>query len=289
MVTELPQFSSSSTCTPCDANRNNTADPTRPLPQEYEKCYYYNFTIVDLEDLLTSHSLVTTYLNRIGSILPSWIRIATIRGQNLNVNIDDYATSLVSSTDLSGITGCEDFIADEPGLYSVLRYKRPLASFISGQPLFYFPTLIDAPLCFAVNLCKGTSSPVSLQLAPLLQMNMKSLPFLRPYVARQWEFTIYSAVIFNPPKSIFVSNAYWNGSALYGPSLPPFDLMMKTDVTVNFSSSILGVGFDFSGCVYYLFNCVLVRILSHCTLHVHVQHVKWQQLCQDVFVASVYF
>ena len=265
LITELPQsFSSSSTCTPCEANRNNTADPTRPFPSEYEKCYYYNFTIVDLEDLLTSHSLVTTYLNRILSILPSWIAIIRIRDQNLNFNIDDYATSLVSSTDLSGLTGCEELIWDEPGLYSVLRYKRPLASFISGRPLFYLPTLIDAPLCFAVNLCKGTSSPVSLQLAPSLQINIKSLPFLQLYIARQWEFTIYSAVIFNTPKSIFVSNAYWNGSALYAPSLPPFDLMMKTDVTVNFSSSILGVGFDFSGSVYYLFNRALVRILSHC-------------------------
>ena len=111
LVTELPQsFSSSSTCTPCEANRNNTADPTRPFPPQYEKCYYYNFTIVDLEDLLTSHSLVTTYLNRIGSILPSWIAIRTIHGQNLNFNIDYYATSLVSSTDLSGLTGCEEII-----------------------------------------------------------------------------------------------------------------------------------------------------------------------------------
>ena len=167
--------------------------------------------------------------------------------------------------DLSGIPGCAEIVADEPGLYSVLRYSRPLASFISGIPLFYIPTLSDAPLCFAVNLCNGKLSPVFVQLAPSVRTNIKSLPFLQQYVARGWEFTIASAAIFNTPKSIIVTTTYWNGSALYQPSLPPFDLMMKAEVTVDLSSGTLGVGFDFSGNVHYLFNRMVVRIV----LYVH--------------------
>ena len=105
-----------------------------------------------------------------------------------------------------------------------------------------------------------------MQLAPLVQRNMKSLLFLRQYVARGWEFTIPSAAIFNTPKSILVANTYWNGSALYQPSLPPFDLMMKTDVTIEFSSGTLDVGFDFSGGVYYLFNRMMVSICATCVV-----------------------
>ena len=265
LITELLQSSSSSTCTPCDANRNNIADPTRPFPSEYEKCYYYNFTTSDLEDLLTSRSLGTTYLNRIGAILPSWIRITPIPDRNPSFNIDDFSGSLVRQDDLSGVPGCAEIVADEQGLYSVFRYSRTLASFISGLTLFYIPTLSDAPLCFAVNLCEGTSSPVFVQLAPSLQTNIKSLLFLRQFVARRWEFTIPSAAIFNTPKSIIVNSTYWNGSALYQPSLPPFDLMMKAEVTVDLSSGTLGVGFDFSGNVHYLFNRMVVRIV----LYVH--------------------
>ena len=261
LATELPQSSSSSTCTPCDANQNNIADPTRPLPPQYEKCYYYNFTIVDFEDLLTSRSLGNTYLNRAGGILPSWIGITPIRDQNPSFNIDDYSGSLVEPADLSGIPGCAEIVADEPGLYSVLRYSRSLVSILSGLPLFYIPTPSDAPLCFAVNLCKGTSSPVFVQLASSLQTNIKSLLFLQQYVARGWEFTIPSVAIYNTLKSVFVTTTYWNGSALYQPSLPPFDLMMKAELTVDLSSGTLGVGFDFSGSVHYLFNRAMVSIL----------------------------
>ena len=268
LVTELPESPSSSTCTPCDANEDKIADPTKPFPPEYEKCYYYNFTIVDFEDLLTSRSLGNTYFNRVGAILPLWIRIIQAPENNPSFNIDDYSGSLVVPADLTGIPGCAEIVADEPGLYSVLRYGRSLASFISGLPLFYHPSPSDAPLCFAVNLCKGTSSPLFVQIAPSVQTNIKSLLFLRQYVARGWEFTIPSAAIFNTPKSIVVTNTYWNGSALYEPSLPPFDLMMKTDVTVDFSSGTLDVGFDFSGNVYYLFNRVMVGICTYmCSMY----------------------
>ena len=261
LVTELPQSSSSSTCTPCVDNQNNIADLTKPFPPEYEKCYYYNFTIVDLEDLLTRLSLGTTYLNRIGAILPSWIGVRPFHGQNPSFNVDDFSGSLVVQPDLSGIPGCAEIVADEPGLYSVLRYSRTLGLFINGWPLFYRPSPSDAPLCIAVDLCKGTSSPVFVQLAPSVQPNIKSLPFLRQYVARGWEFTIPSVATFNTPKSIIINSTYWNGSALYQPSLPPFDLMMKTDITVDFSSGSLGVGCDFSGNVHYLFNRMVVRIV----------------------------
>ena len=260
LVTELPQSPSSSICAPCDANQNKVADPTKRFLPEYEICYYYNFTIVDFEDLLTSRSLGTTYLNRVGAILPSWIGIRLFSDQNPSFNIDDYSSSLVVQADLSGIPGCAEIVADEPGLYAVLRYSQTLASFINRLPLFYHPSPSDAPLCFAVNLCKGTSSPVFVQLAPSVQTNIKSLLFLRQYVARGWEFTIPSAAIYNTPKSILVNNIYWNGSALYQPSLPPFDLMMKTDVTVDFSSGTLDIGFDFSGNVHYLFNRMMVSV-----------------------------
>ena len=260
LVTELPQSPSSSTCTPCDANEDKIADPTRPFPPEYEKCYYYNFTIVDFEDLLTSRSLGNTYFNRVGAILPSWIVIHPFRDQNPSFNIDDYSSGLVVPADLTGIPGCGEIVADEPGLYSVLRYGRSLVSILSGLPLLYRPSPSDAPLCFAVNLCKGTSSPVFVQLPPSVQTNIKLLPFLQPYISRGWEFTIPSAAVYNTLKSILVNNTYWNGSALYKPTLPPFDLMIKTDVTVDFSSGTLGVGLDFSGNVHYLFNRIMVSI-----------------------------
>ena len=129
LATELPQSPSSSTCTPCDANQNNVADPTRPFPPEYETCYYYNFTIVDFEDLLTTRSLGNTYFNRVGDILPSWIRITPTRDQNPSFNIDDYSGSLAVPADLTGIPGCAEISPPlSPPLSLLLSPSFPLLS-----------------------------------------------------------------------------------------------------------------------------------------------------------------
>ena len=264
LVTELPQSPTSRACTPCDTNRDNIVHPTIPFRPEFRNCYYYNFNTNDVEDFLTTRSLGTTYLSRIRPLLPAWLTLTQIRDRGTNFNIDDYVSSLVAPDDISGVAGCNDIIASEPGLYSVFRYGRPVLAFVSRQPLLYNPSRSAAPLCFAVNLCKGMTSPVFVQLtSAAVQNRIKSLSFLRPYNARGWEYTIRSAAIFKTPKSVPVTKMYWNGLELYEPSLPPLDLTMKADVAVGLTSGTLSVGFDFSGIVHYLFNRMQVRRPGH--------------------------
>jgi len=231
-----------------------------------------------VEDFLTTRSLGTTYLSRIRSLLPTWISLTQIRDRDTIFKIDDYVSSLVVPDDISGVTGCNEIIANEPGLYSILRYSRPVLSILSRtQRLLYIPSRSAAPLCFAVNLCQGMTSPVFVQLtsAPV-QNSIKTLSFLRPYNTRGWEFTIRSAAIFNTPESVPINNTYWNGLELYKPSLPPLDLTMKADVTVGLSSGTLAVGFDFSGIVHYLFNREQVATYDYGTLYIlHVLYVSF--------------
>ena len=266
LVTELPQSPTSRACTPCDANRDNIVHPTIPFRPEFRNCYYYNFNTNDVEDFLTTRSLGTTYLTHILPLLPAWLTLTQFSGSATNFNIDDYVSSLVAPEDISGVTGCNDIIANEPGLYSVFRFGRLVFAFVSRQPLLYNPSRSAAPLCFAVNLCKGMTSPVLVQLtSAAVQNRIKFLSFLRPYNARGWVYTIRSAAIFKTPKSVPVTKMYWNGLELYQPSLPPFDLMMKADVAVGLTSGTLSVGFDFSGIVHYLFNRMQVRRPGHGT------------------------
>jgi len=265
LLTELPQSPTSSACTPCDANRNNTVHPTLPFRPEFENCYYYNFSTNDVEDFLTTRSLATTYLSRIRSLLPTWITFTPVPGGDTSFTNDDYVSSLVVPDDISGVTGCNEIIANEPGLYSVLRYGRPVLSILSRtQRLLYIPSRSAAPLCFAVNLCQGMTSPIFIQLtsAPV-QNSINTLSFLHPYKTRGWEFTIHSAAIFNTPESVPVNNTYWNGLELYQPLEPPIDLMMKADIIVGYNSGTLAIGFDFSGIIHYLFNRTQVSRCEH--------------------------
>ena len=266
LVTELPQSPTSRACTPCDANRDKIVHHTIPFLPELRNCYYYNLTTDDVEDFLKTRSLGATYLSRIRPLLPAWLTLTQFSDRGTNFNIDDYVSSLVAPGDISGVTGCNEIIANEPGLYSVFRYGRPVFAFVSRQPLLYNPSHSAAPLCFAVNLCQGVTSPVFVQLTSAPAQNLlKSLSFLRPYNTRGWEYTIRSAAIFKTPKSVPVTKMYWNGLELYQPSLPPFDLTMKADVAVRLTSGTLSVGFDFSGIVHYLFNRMQARRPGHGT------------------------
>ena len=267
LLTKLPQSPTSAACTPCDANQNNMVHPTLPFRPEFENCYYYNFSTNDVEDFLTTRSLGTTYLSRIRSLLPTWITFTPVLNGDTTFTIDDYVSSLVVSEDISGVIGCNEIIANEPGLYSVFQYGRPVLLSISTLRTV-IPSHSAAPSCFAVNLCQGMTSPVFIQLtsAPV-QNSIKTLSFLRPYDnTGGWEFTIRIAVIFNTPESVPVTSTYWNGLEFYQPSLPPLDLKMKADVTVRFNSGTLAVGFDFSGIVHYLFNRTQVTTFEYGTV-----------------------
>ena len=124
-------------------------------------CHYYDFTQKDVVDLVQSHSLGKTYLKYSEHLLPDWL---TFMITNINPSMQTsfsslhVTTSLIFGEDIEIVDSCEDLQVHHDALYAILRYNDSIITSIDNIEYEYTPH--DVPLCFAIDLCAGESSPV---------------------------------------------------------------------------------------------------------------------------------
>ena len=267
----LPQ--SSGPCEYCETNR--PIDPRRLAhfcmrDPNQARCVcppYYQFMTADIPDFLNARSLALTYLQKIQPLFPSWVQSVSVDLDTANPFVDafaayEYNTELVPAVDISRIDGCENIETTDRGLYSVLRYARTISATIDGQTLHYSdssnPPVVGEPMCFAINLCQGASSPLYIELSPETHTVLVS-EFLREYVNRGWEITIPSVALLEiglivTPAFNF-GGQYWNGIVFTLPDIPlTFDMTMNTQSNAYFTSGHLRIKMEFSGKVHYSYE-----------------------------------
>ena len=245
-------------CKPCKENMNNLADG---------QCYHYNFTTRDTQLFLQDSSLAYTYIENIRQFLfPSWFDIhidQDLGPVSCAFTDHDYTTPLVKPEDISTLVGCQELDVDQSSetLYSVLRYGRTISALVDGEYMTYteprsvFSPGASDPICFAVNLCQGKSSPIHIDLSRPTQELLVS-QFLGEYsVNRGWDITIHSVVLSKAAMTSHpISSLYWNGISFFQPELPRFDVIVNTESTIPFSSGHLQVNLNFIGKFYYLYQ-----------------------------------
>ena len=257
----LPQVALGS-CTPCSA-----VQPNCNLDNQNNTCYCYDFSVGDTIDFLQTLSLAINYIRNLNDLFPAWFQDlqVSVGSSNLRnprfVNYE-YTTDLVPAEGIQKLHSCEMIEAesDSQNIYSVLRYGRAMIARIDRQTLLYSDRRtepdLENPMCFAVNLCKGTESPVFIQLSSNIH-NVILTRFLATYVRRRnWDIQIYSAVVSKGGMSLDSSivEEYWNGVSTFQPELPQFDLMIKTRSRVPFQTGSLSVDLSFSGNIHYLYE-----------------------------------
>ena len=243
-------------CKTCMENENNP------------ECYRYSFTTRDTQLFLQNRSLAYTYIENIRPLLfPSWLDIhidQQVLGPVSNVFAPyDYSTQLVKPENISLLAGCQKLEVDQSSqtLYSVLRYGQTISAVIDGENLTYiephstFSPGASDPICFAVDLCQGQSSPIHMDLSRPTQELLVS-QFLREYsVNRGWDITIHSVALSKAGMTTDpISSLYWNGSSFFQPDLPQYDLIVNTESRIPFGSGNLQVNVTFIGKFYYLYQ-----------------------------------
>lgn len=238
-----------------------------------QSCYHYDFTSSDIIDLLRSQALGKTYLNHSHNLLPTWLNFDL---GNATLPLDtafssfDYSTALSIGDEVRFIQGCEGLQVDQNGLYSILRYHNNLTVLLSSSFRGdYNPTTSDAPVCFAVNLCSGSSSPVHITIPASSKKTLFSFDQIQKYIDKGWEFTFTEALVsymgVSPP--IPVPTQYWNGTRKVSVSVPDFDLRLKTTLRNTLTSNELWINLDFSGDLFHQANTtgpqVNLAILYH--------------------------
>ena len=134
------------TCTQCNANNPS--------------CTFYDITADDIIDMLETNSLARSYLSGADSIIPSWISF--LIEDNINVtnrlfSVRDYTTSITTGANAYLVSGCSSLDLEPDGLYSILSYSDTVSVTVNSVSESYNSY---TPVCFAVNLCEGTDSPI---------------------------------------------------------------------------------------------------------------------------------
>ena len=230
----------SSVCKSCEANRDKIVTQTQTkLPEGAENCYYYDFKAGDVSDFLTSYALATTYINRVSSLFPSWVRVELLQStssSSQSISDGDFSTALVEQEGVSSVKGCENLLVDSPGLYSVLTYSggRSIQLRINEETQAH--QLRGETMCLAVNLCQEMNTPVYSQLPQSVQDNMLKLTVHKPYQEARWTYTLDAVTFYQTKRQIEVSSMYWNGTDMYLPYFPGADMEIRTSASSTFSS-----------------------------------------------------
>ena len=146
-------------------------------------CNYFDFKPNDYLDLLRTRALETTYLKAIEDLLPSWLSISVqdldLTGDRISFGIDDFTSYLTTGDNIYQIPGCESLDLEPDSLFAVLRQDENITVQVDGMSMKYSANDDDDPVCIAVNLCRGTESPVHVTLPA------KAREFINSYDAIQ--------------------------------------------------------------------------------------------------------
>ena len=220
-------------------------------------CYHYDFSVNDVVDLLHSMALGKTYLHNMNNLMPSWLSFSL---SNTTIptafSLSNYYTSLTIGENIASIQGCERLNVDQNDLFSILTAKNNLTISNNFVKREFVPTENDPPVCFAVNLCQGLSSPVHVAIPASSHDTIASFDPIKQYIDQGWEITFVVATLSSvgvlTPFSI--SDSYWNGDTKFDPDIPNFDLHFRMTIRNTFINNNLWVAFSFSGDMYHQAN-----------------------------------
>ena len=173
-------------CAECTAiNRGNDS-----ISNVGDDCFTtFRPTIADINDFLNAESLAHSYFYYTNSLYPSWLKLLPITGNSRRTHdTNSYQVTLVDSNELNSISGCQNLPVVQPGLYSVLQYSGALNVSIPsiGSHNTYTPADDATPLCFAVNLCAGSTTPFYIGIPIEAHPFFTTLPFIQSLMDNEW-------------------------------------------------------------------------------------------------------
>ena len=261
-------------CRTCNACKNDSDG----------QCYCYNdFTLADTQDLLHARALAFTYIGEIQKLLPSWLQMSVnldFASQSSPLTEYDSFAPITRHTDsVSSIAGCSALTDLSGGIYSVLRHDKTLSITIDGTQYDYRENGDNVnpedPMCFAIDLCDGLSSPVHMQISQQVNDILVS-QYLRDFTSRQWNIRLNTASVFESGVERKSNVAFWNGVDLIAPSAIKMDLSVNLDTRVEFTDDPLHLALEFSGSAHmnYKVSTLLIHIIILFTLLIiHVPSV----------------
>ena len=214
-------------------------------------CYAFNrntpFDEYDIANMVTQHSILTTFLTKTNGLLPSWLS-ASINAQNIAAfSSYDFIASINQPSFSKGLQGCGELTFENTGLLYVLRTRTPLEVSISGQMTRFLPALVS-PLCFAIDVCSGSQPTLEVVLGDKFTPPLSDLNYFSALSVLGWNFKVFSVSFTGLGVTTSVSDkTFWNGGADIVAKLPSYDFKLLTEFAGNLTGGNLTVTHSFRG------------------------------------------
>ena len=232
-----------------DLSRNNYLSTPRECSacenDTDNQCYCYTHTLQDTLEFHQARALGLTYIDGIQPLLPSWLELFVDLQMTLEsspmTEIDVFAPMTPPNEPVSSIEGCSELTDLVGSRFSVLRYDKTLSAIIHGERYDYRETGNSATdvMCFAVDLCHESESPVHIQISQPVN-NILVSQYLHHFTAdRHWDIQFDTVSFFSHPITLTTDTTFWNG--VQSMSLPVIeaDILVCVGVEVKFNDGKL--------------------------------------------------
>ena len=264
----LPSSMQCEACDECDSGDSH-------------ECYCYTHTTDNTQEFLNARALAFTYITEIYQLLPSWLELSV----NLELTLDSssltqhdmFAPVTRPMEQVSLIEGCSKLTGLENGVFSVMRYDKTLSAVIDNEQYEYRENSDGGRdgdiMCFAVDLCKGSESPVHIQISQPINDILVS-EYLHRFAGRQWNIQFNTVTLQKQP-SLHTSNmSFWNGLSM-------ILVEVNVDVSVNAEVGLRLTGKDLAVELHFSGTADLNHIVSF-FLVVYVLHSLCMSMCRKV-------
>ena len=240
---------SPSQCQLCDECRDDTDGV----------CYCYTHTPQHTQEFLQARALAYTYITQIQQLLPSWLEILVDLEMSLESSAssrnDLFAPITLSSEPVSSFDGCSKLTNLVGSRYSVMRYDKTLSAVIDGQRYDYRENTETGTtgdtVCFAVDLCHESESPVHMQISQPINDILVS-QYLRHFTSgRQWNILLNTVSLYRQPVTQNNSATFWNGMEMFSQPDVKADVSVNTELELEFNNGDLNLRMDVSGTISF--------------------------------------
>ena len=240
---------SPSECQLCDECRDDTDGV----------CYCYIPTPQHTQEFLQARALAYTYITQIQHLLPSWLEILVDLEMSLDSSASDrndlFAPITLSSEPVSSFEGCSKLTNLVGSRYSVMRYGKTLSAVIDGQRYDYRENTETGTtgdvMCFAVDLCHESESPVHMQISQPINDILVS-QYLRHFTSdRQWNILLHTVSLYRQHVTQSSTATFWNGMEVFSQPDVTVDTSVNTELELEFNNGDLNLRIDVSGTVSF--------------------------------------
>ena len=239
------------------------------------ECDTFKPSVNDILLLLNSETLAHTYFYHSHQLLPKWLRF-NVTSADRTHDSNSYMVTLVESLNIEAIKMCHIVKTYSEGLYSVLIYSGILNISVNSETVSYHPELF--PICFSINLCEASSSPVYISIPKDASKLIYNFGFMDIFYANNWNIALDSVTIVSSSMilegDLAVHDTYWNGVENFAVDFDNSNLVVYGKIVYSFVNENFNIKYKFTGDVYLYTDGI--EMVRHC---IYNQCLKFPLFC----------